>query len=376
MPTIESIEVFSFTLPFAGLFRTSRGTVGSAATGRPIVLTKLTASDGTVGWGEGSPSHTWSPETRESVVSVLEDHFIPAVIGLPLADFDRLHAAMNGAIAPLWGLSMPIARAAIDVAVHDALARHYGVPLCDVLGHRRADRARLSWTVTGSTPQEVDDSLREAAERGYRSCNVKVGGSLEWDVQLCAMVKEAYPDGFLWADANGGFPPHEAHLRMRALVDAGVDVLEQPVAPDRPDVSAQIAAASPVPIALDESISGPVPLLTMIKQNALTAYTFKVTRTGGLWPAHLCAALADTAGLMLICSGLTECSVAFAASIQLAAAWGIEHPCALNGPQFLTDDITAKALPREGDAVLLTNEPGLGIEVDEDKVRHLTAQEA
>ncbi len=376
MPTIESIEVFSFTLPFAGLFRTSRGTVGSAATGRPIVLTKLTASDGTVGWGEGSPSHTWSPETRESVVSVLEDHFIPAVIGLPLADFDRLHAAMNGAIAPLWGLSMPIARAAIDVAVHDALARHYGVPLCDVLGHRRADRARLSWTVTGSTPQEVDDSLREAAERGYRSCNVKVGGSLEWDVQLCAMVKEAFPEGFLWADANGGFPPHEAHLRMRALVDAGVDVLEQPVAPDRPDVSAQIAAASPVPIALDESISGPVPLLTMIKQNALTAYTFKVTRTGGLWPAHLCAALADTAGLMLICSGLTECSVAFAASIQLAAAWGIEHPCALNGPQFLTDDIAVKALPREGDAVLLTDEPGLGIEVDEDKVRHLTAQEA
>ena len=55
MPTIESIEVFSFTLPFKGLFRTSKGTVGSAATGRPIVLTKLTASDGAVGWGEGSP---------------------------------------------------------------------------------------------------------------------------------------------------------------------------------------------------------------------------------------------------------------------------------------------------------------------------------
>ncbi len=376
MPTIESIEVFSFTLPFAGLFRTSRGTVGSAATGRPIVLTKLTASDGTIGWGEGSPSHTWSPETRESVVSVLEDHFIPAVIGLPLANFDRLHAAMNGAIAPLWGLSMPIARAAIDVATHDALARHYGVPLSDVLGHRRAGRARLSWTVTGSTSDEIADSLSEAHERGYRSCNVKVGGSLEWDVQMCEVVKRACPDGFLWADANGGFPPHEAHQRMRALVDAGVDLLEQPVAPDRPDVSAQIAAVSPVPIALDESISGPVPLLTMIKLNALTAYTFKVTRTGGLWPAHLCAALADTAGLMLVCSGLTECSVAFAASVQLAAAWGIEHPCALNGPQFLTDDIAAKALPREGDAVLLTDDPGLGIEVDEDKVRHLAAQEA
>jgi muconate cycloisomerase len=376
MPTIDSIEVFSFTLPFKGLFRTSKGTVGSAATGRPIVLTKLTASDGTVGWGEGSPSHTWSPETRESVVGALEDHFIPAVIGKPLADFDGLHAAMDGAIAPLWGLSMPIARAAIDVAAHDALARHYGVPLYDVLGQRRADRVRLSWTVTGGTPEEVADSLHEAEERGYLSCNVKVGGAKAWDLELCALVKRAFPDGFLWADANGGFPPHEAHQRMHALVDAGVDLLEQPVAPDRPDVSAQIAAASPIPIALDESISGPVPLLTMIKQNALTAYTFKVTRTGGLWPNRICASMADAAGFMLVCSGLTECSVAFAASVHLAAAWGVTHPCALNGPQFLTDDIAAKVLPREGDAVLLTGDPGLGIEVDEDKVRQLAAQEA
>ena len=376
MPTIEAIEVFSFTLPFEGLFRTSRGTVGSAASGRSIVLTKLTASDGTVGWGEGSPSHTWSPETRESVVSVLRDHFIPAVIGASLADLDGLHAAMNGAIAPLWGLSMPIARAAIDVAAHDALARHYGVPLLDLLGHRRADRVRLSWTVTGSTQAEVEESLHDAKERGYRSCNIKVGGSREWDVQLCDLVRSAFPDGFLWADANGGFPPHEARQRMHALVDAGVALLEQPVAPDRPDVSARIAAESPIPVALDESISGPAPLLAMLKQEALTAYTFKVTRTGGLWPAHMCAALADTAGLMLVCSGLTECSVAFAASIHLSAAWGITHPCALNGPQFLTDDIATKSLPREGDTVLVTDDPGLGIEVDEDKVRHLAAQEA
>ncbi len=376
MPTIENIEVFSFTLPFEGLFRTSRGTVGSAASGRPIVLTKLTASDGTVGWGEGSPSHTWSPETRESVVSVLSDHFVPAVIGTSLADLDGLHAAMNGAIAPLWGLSMPIARAAIDVAAHDALARHYDVPLLDLLGHRRADRVRLSWTVTGSSPAEVEESLHDAKERGYRSCNIKVGGSMDWDVQLCEMVRSAFPDGFLWADANGGFPPHEARQRLHTLVAAGVALLEQPAAPDRPDVSARIAAESPIPVALDESISGPVPLLAMLKQDALTAYTFKVTRTGGLWPAHMCAALADTAGLMLVCSGLTECSVAFAASIHLSAAWGITHPCALNGPQFLTDDIAAKSLTREGDAVLVTDDPGLGIEVDEDKVRHLAAKEA
>ena len=65
---------------------------------------------------------------------------------------------------------------------------------------------------------------------------------MEWDLQLCALVRSAFPDGFLWADANGGFPPHEARQRMHALVDVGVALLEQPVAPDRPDVAARITA--------------------------------------------------------------------------------------------------------------------------------------
>ena len=282
---------------------------------------------------------------------------------------------MDGAIAPLWGLSMPIARAAVDVAAHDALARHYGVPLYDVLGQRRADRVRLSWTVTGGTPEEMGDSLREAKERGYRSCNVKVGGAKAWDLELCDLVKRAFPDGFLWADANGGFRPMRRTSGCMPWSTQAWTCWNNRWRRTGRRFSAD-RAASPIPIALDESISGPVPLLTMIKQNALTAYTFKVTRTGGLWPNRICASMADAAGFMLVCSGLTECSVAFAASVHLAAAWGVAHPCALNGPQFLTDDIASKVLPREGDAVLLTDDPGLGIEVDEDKVRHLAAQEA
>ena len=105
----------------------------------------------------------------------------------------------------------------------------------------------------------------------------------------------------------------------------------------------------------------------MIKQEALTAYTFKVTRTGGLWPSRICASLADAAGLMLVCSGLTECSVAFAASVHLAAAWGIVHPCALNGHSFSPTTWQPRPSPvrRRG---ARHDDPGLGIEVDEDKV--------
>ena len=88
---------------------------------------------------------------------------------------------------------------------------HYNAPLSDLFSHRRSDRVRLSWTVTGSTQAEVEESLREAEERGYRSCNVKVGGSMEWDLQLCAMVRSAFPKAFF-----GPMPMAAFHLMRRA----------------------------------------------------------------------------------------------------------------------------------------------------------------
>lgn len=84
--------------------------------------------------------------------------------------------------------------------------------------------------------------------------------------------------------------------------------------------------------------------------------------------------MAEAAGLMLVSSGLTDAGVAFAANVQLAAAMGVKYPCALNGPQFLLEDVLATPLPREGDQVRIPDRPGLGVEVDEAKVRSLAGR--
>lgn len=368
---IASGEVFAFRLGMRTTFRTSRGVMGDERSGRTVVLVKLTASDGTTGWGEASPVVTWSPETVASVVGALRGQFLPAVLGLPVADLDGLHRAMDAAVAPLWGLSMPIARAGIDIAAHDLLALVLGVPLATLLGSRRSDHVQLSWTVTGATAEAVEASVAEGQQMGYHSANIKLGGSRAWDVELCRLARRLLPEGYLWGDANGGFPVHEGPARARDLEAAGLDLLEQPFAPDRHRACAALLPHLHIPLALDEPVTGPVALYELLSGGCLSALALKVTRTGGLLPSRRCADLAEAAGLLLVSSGLTDAGIGFAANVQLAAAYGVSRPCALNGPQFLTEDILAKRLPQDGDIVRVPDRPGLGVEVEEDRVRWL-----
>src|SRR5439155_8802061 len=114
----------------------SRGSVGDPASGAPHVYLCLTTDDGQVGWGEARPSHRWSYETIESVVATIRGYFAPALIGLPAWDRDAIARAMDREIAPGISTGCPIARSAIDMALHDLLARAAGVSLGAFLGGR------------------------------------------------------------------------------------------------------------------------------------------------------------------------------------------------------------------------------------------------
>lgn len=367
--TIASIEVFSFALARAATYRNGREAASTPLPPRPVVLVRLVASDGSVGWGEGSPDPSVCPETRESILSTLGRYFAPAVLGKELYDFDGLHRAMDGAIAPLNGASMPIARAAIDVAAHDALARALKVPLRGLLGRRGVDHVRLCWTVTGQSVSEVEASLQEARDRGYRNCHVALRGSADWDYRLCKLAADAFADGFLWADARGRIAAHDGPRAIQRLADAGVSLVEQPLAPGRWEETARLLDRSPIPVALDEPLTGPRPLLEAIGARALSAYPICVARAGGIHPTRRCIELAESARLMVLGSGMTDAGVGTAANVLLAAAAGVEWPCAIDGPQFLLDDVTSRPLPRELDVIRVGDGVGLGIEVDEEKVR-------
>jgi muconate cycloisomerase len=364
MPTtISALEVFSFALAL------------HAGPPRQTVMVKLSASDGSIGWGEAGPDPRECPETRESILSTLGRHFAPAVLHRPLSDIDGLHRAMDDAIAPLYGPSMPLARGAIDLAAHDALARSLKVGVRGLLGQQRLDSVRLSWKVTGTTVSEVEASLQSARSRGHRNFDLDLSGNPDWDLRLVKTVCDSFPGGTVIAHGRGLLPEHEALGRIEMLADVGLNVIEDPLSAERIDACAQLVQRSPIPIALDRAITGPGMLMSHIAHRALSAATMKVTRMGGLLPARRCTEIAQSAGVMLLAGGMCDAGVGFAAGVQFAAAMGITTPACLCGAEMLKEDVVSVGLQREGDLVSISPErAGLGVEVDEEKVRALAGR--
>src|SRR5262245_46363984 len=126
---IAALDVFPVSLPFREEFRISRGSVGSPEEGAPHVYVRVTADDGSVGWGEARPSHRWSYETLESVVASIRRYLAPALVGVSAWDLREIGARMDRQLAPGISTGNPVARSGIDIAVHDLLARAAGVPL-------------------------------------------------------------------------------------------------------------------------------------------------------------------------------------------------------------------------------------------------------
>lgn len=375
MTSIESIETFPALLPVTETFRFGSGSAGPAGGTAPHVFVRVTTADGHVGWGEGRPSPGWAYETLETVTATIERHLAPAVVGLPVTDRHGLHERMDAAIGRGPSTGAPVAKAALDIAVHDACAAAAGLTLRGLLGGSdERDRVELSYTVTAATAAEAAEAVTRARGEGLRHFNFKVGVHPESDVAVAAAIRDAAgPEAFVWADANQSLSPARARRLMVELYEAGADVLEQPLRADVPGALAQLRDLSPLALAVDESSVSPADLLRIAAAGLVDYHVMKVTRSGGLWPSLQQAFIAQAAGLEILVSGLTDSAVVKHAVCQLAAALGARGPAGLNGSQFI-DDVALfadKAERERGGEVRLSAGPGLGIAPDEDVLADL-----
>lgn len=369
---ITSVDIFPLRLPFKTEFRIARGSVGSPQAGAPHIYVRLRADNGAVGWGEARPSHRWSYETEESVVSTLRDYLAPVLIGRDPADREGIHRLMDTDIAPGTTVGQPIAKSAVDIALHDLLGRAYGLNLRDLFGSKRGDVLRLSWIVSDPTPEGSARIASEGLAKGYAALKVKIGISPERDVEILAAVRETAPGAYLWADANQAYTPAFALKIARACAEVGVDVLEQPIpANDLPGLR-RLVSRSDVPIAVDETVCGPADLVQAIRMEALDVLVIKVSKMAGLQRARQCIEMCRAAGIGLLGSGLTESSVGFMASAQLYGGYGVEI-ADLNGPgQFLGDGPAHDQVRIEKGTVHLPDGPGVGLGINEEDVKRFT----
>jgi L-alanine-DL-glutamate epimerase-like enolase superfamily enzyme len=376
MPSLKStgtkiarIDLFPLRYPMTGYFKFFTGPHGSE--GRAAVIVKITADEGTIGWGQSLPIAKWSYETLETAAAVLRDYYAPALIGRDPTDIQGAHIEMDKAVAPGFSTGMPISRAGIDLALHDLTGKLQGKSLAQMWGKPKGGPILLSWTVNVTSLDEIGGVVDQGKKRGYRHFNIKVAPDSEFDVALAREVRRLVPDTFLWADANGGYEPDSALKAAPKLAEAGVDVLESPLRPNRISGYQALKKQGALPILMDEGVVSPADLEEFIKLEMLDGVAMKPARCGGLISCKRQIELCLENDLMWLGSGLTDPDISLAASLGLYGALDLKRPAALNGPQFLTAHVLKKPLRIENGMAYVPEGPGLGSDVDEEKVVEL-----
>lgn len=362
-PAVRTVEALPVRYPVTGYFRFF------TKPERPAVFVKITCEDGTFGWGQSVPIPTWSYETLESVTGAIRQYLAPPLIGLNPTDIAGAHRRMNRAIAPSYSTGMPIAKSGIDMALHDIAGKLAGKNVAELWGRKPGGRVTLSWTVNVRTMEEAEELLEAGRKRGFWHFNIKVAPDPKFDVELARRVRKFAPECFLWADANGGYDLATALDVLPKLRDAGVNVMEQPVPPNRLSWLRELKKQGALPLVLDEGVVSVADLEEFHKLGILDGVAMKPARTAGLWDGRQQVEYLQKHGLMFLGSGLTDPDVSLAASLVLYGAYGLRHPAALNGLQFLAGSWLKTPFRLADGGLRVPAGAGLGVEVDEERVR-------
>jgi L-alanine-DL-glutamate epimerase-like enolase superfamily enzyme len=362
---IKRIEPIAVSLPMVKPLKMSFEEVASAEN----VLVRLETDDGTVGWGGAGAAPTMTGETVASMAAAIR-YLAPKIEGMPL---DDIAAVMTRAGNYLFGNNS--AKSVIEIALHDALARSKGMPVHDLLGAKRRERvAILRMVGTGKgVAADIADAKRAQAE-GHVAFKIKVGvADPQEDAArtraLCeALNGDASP--LICADANQGWTPEQAIVFVRGVENTALAFFEQPVAAHDIEGMAQVARASRVPIGCDEGLHSLDDLKRHHATRAAHGFSLKTIKLGGMKPVMEAGLLCEKLGMKVnLASKMAETGICTAALLHLAAAlpavdWGVGF-----SSQYLVEDILKSPLSFAGGHVTVPTGPGLGVEVDEAKVR-------
>lgn len=349
-------------------FSISGGQVGNKTSGAPHVYVRIRTESGAEGWGEARPSHRWSYETIETVVSSIRNYFAPVLIGVNILHVDKIHQMMDQQIAAGMTRGQPIAKSAIDMALMDAIGKLTKQSLADIWLTERQEKIDLSYLISVKTVEEAIEKAKIAKVEGYQGVDVKIGIDPKQDIAILRAVKEIVPELYFRVDANQAYHLKEAMYLAKALEEIGVDVFEQPLAAGDFLGHAKLREFTTVPIALDESIWTPADVVRAIQFQSCDVIVIKTTKMGGLTKAKQCGEIAAAAGLQMLGGGLTESSLCLYASGHLFHALGITTPVDLNGPLFLKDDPSKIKAEIKNGEVILPEGDGIGWEVSDEKL--------
>ncbi|HEV8200783.1 MAG TPA: enolase C-terminal domain-like protein [Candidatus Polarisedimenticolia bacterium] len=324
------------------------------------VLLKLVASDGRTGYGCGAPMEEVTGEHPRETLRALNEALLPLAKEWNGDDTRDLVARATTA-AP----RAPAARAALDMALCDIDARRAGVPLARLLG---SDRTRIATSFTFGIEDDMTSTVERARRRvaeGFHVLKIKVGEDWKHDLELIRALRAALGPGVvLRADGNEGYDEASAAAFLRGAMEAGLELLEQPVPKEDLGAMARLATLTRVPIMADESVQSEADAERLIEARAANLFNIKLMKSGGVLPGLAIARRAAAAGIGIMVGCNDESRISIAAGLHLALAAAADSRADLDGHLDLQDDVATGGFRLRDGTLEITGEPGLGVEAD------------
>lgn len=371
---LRAITVFTADLPLAIPFRhASSGLIDRLEE----VVVKLETTDGAAGWSEvrGNAPYV-TGDDRGRVVASLAGILCPALVARREIAPATLGRVMDGIVAA----NSP-AKAALEIAAHDALARTLGVPLRRLLGGGEQASLPIHGSLPFCPPEEAARTALSYLDRGIRKIKVRVGlPALDDDLARLESVRTAiagHPAGaqaLLATDTNQGWSVKQAIRALRRFEDFSLTWAEQPVAGHDLAGMKEVRLSTSVPILADESCGSLSDLLRIVEQRAADGVHLKLVKAGGIRALMAMVRVAEEAGLPYLVGQMDEGTLATAAGLACAAA-ASPMSCELWGFQRVGSQPFSPLTMQDGRVVLPTG-PGLGIEVDEAALTQVARFEA
>ncbi|UOO80915.1 muconate/chloromuconate family cycloisomerase [Uruburuella testudinis] len=365
---IKSIETLLLEVPTIRPHKLSVTTMNT----QTLVLVHIMFSDGLESWGEATTigGLNYAEESPAAIKTNIDTYIAPLLLQAQPQNTARamqlLHTHIKG---------NRFAKSAIETALLDAQAKRLGTPLSELLGGAVHDALPVAWTLaSGQTDQDIAEAEHMIGAGRHRIFKLKIGlNSVADDVRHVLAVKQALGSSIsVRVDVNQAWTELEAMRGIAMLEDGGIDLIEQPVAAGNRNALKRLCEHFNVAIMADEAVLGPQNAFELAAGHYADVFAVKINQAGGLRNAALVGQTAALAGIELYGGTMLEGAVGTLASAHVFStypelAFGTE----LFGPLLLTEDIMTEPLPYRDFMLQLPKKPGLGIEVDKEKVYRL-----
>ncbi len=359
---IDRVEAIPFSIP---LHRPSRWGAAGYRTAQDHVLVRVYSTSGAVGTAEATPRPTIYGETQRSIVNIIEKYLAPALIGADATDrvrywreFDKIQ----------WN---PTAKGALDIAVHDLLAKEAGLPLASFLGGSPSP-VRISYMASlGDADGLVQEALDVRDRFGVTAFKVKAGQDPGQDIERVRRLREALgPGGFIFIDANQLYTPAVAIRTIREMLPYDLAMVEEPLPIELGRERVRVAEALPVPYLGDDSVATLADTRRELALGAIGVVGIKPPRTGIVNSLKILHT-AEAFGLPCWIGSQGVSGVGTLASAHFHAAAGperIPYPADLGNFLKQVDDLLETPVDLRDGRIHLPDRPGIGAEVSEAKL--------